>query len=115
MKDTDPTTSTTMIEVPEDFKIPAQTEAPAVNPEMITVPDEIKMSLAEAADKLAAAQEAATPQVIESMPGAPVGAYRSPEQVVEEINSQLANRDPSLGRPEIRAGGADGVITQRAE
>lgn len=113
MKDTDPTTSTTMIEVPEDFKIPAQTEAPAVNPEMITVPDGIKKSLAEAADKLAAAQEAATPQVvIESMPGALVGAYRSPEQVVEEINGQLANRDPSLGQPEIRAGD---IVTQRGQ
>lgn len=112
MKDTDPTTSATMIEVPDDFKIPARTEAPAVNPEMITVPDEIKMGLAEAAGKLAAAQEAATPQVIESMPGAPVGAYRSPEQVVEEIKSQLANRDPSLGQPEIQAGD---IVTQRGQ
>jgi hypothetical protein len=112
MKDTDPTTSPTMIEVPEEFKIPAQAEAPAVNPEMITVPDEIKKSLAEAADKLAAAQEAAKPQVIESMPGAPAGAYRSPEQVVEEINNQLASRDLSLGRPEIRAGD---IVTQRGQ
>ena len=49
------------------------------------------------------------------MPGAPASEFRSPEQVVAGINEQLAARDPSLGRPEVRAGGPDGIITQRGE
>lgn len=115
MKDSDPTKSpVVMIEVPDSMKVDT-VEAPVANPEMITVPEEIKKSLAEAASKLAAAQEAAAPKLIESMPGAPASEFRSPEQVVAGINEQLATRDPSLGRPEVRAGGPDGIITQRGE
>lgn len=54
--------------------------------------------------------------MVTSVPGATTeSGYRSPDQAVTEINEALAKRDPRLGRPEVRAGGTDGLITQRGE
>lgn len=38
-----------------------------------------------------------------------------PQDIVDRINKQLAARPAGAGRPEVRVGGADGIITQRGE
>jgi len=76
------------------------------------VPQSLLKGLSSATDKLIELEKV---PMITHVPGFETSTYRSPEQVVEEINQRLATRDPSLGTPEVRAGGPDGIITQRGE
>lgn len=54
------------------------------------------------------------PGLITTVPGVETSTYLSPEDSVAAINEQLAARPKGAGRPEVRAGGTDGIITQRA-
>lgn len=75
--------------------------------ELITeVPTSVLQALADRAGKLDALD------VVSEVPGyEDKSGYRSPE----DINTQLAERPTGAGRPEVRAGGTDGMITQRGE
>lgn len=82
--------------------------------ELITeVPTSVLQALAERASKLQALD---APTVVTEVPGYEgEPGYRSPEDVVAAIQQQLAARPEGAGRPEVRAGGTDGIITQRGE
>lgn len=96
--------------------MPSNTEqlpAPGGRPELITqVPENLLQGIGGTSAKLMSLER--TP-MITSASGVTESTYRSPDQVVVEINEALAKRDPALGRPEVRAGGTDGLITQRGE
>lgn len=79
--------------------------------ELITeVPTSVLQALADRAGKLDALD------VVSEVPGyEDKSGYRSPEDAVAAINTQLAERPTGAGRPEVRAGGTDGMITQRGE
>ncbi len=97
-------------------------------PEHLRVTDETRKDVAQVAGKLIEVSDVPTEDTVPVAQGAPatqpeliVGPapgmertpVRTPDDAVAEINAQLASRDPSAGQPEIRAGGASGVITQR--
>ena len=87
--------------------------APGAHPELITeVPESLLQDLGTTSAKLISLEQI---PMITGVPGVTESIYRSPDNVVAEINEALANRDPALGRPEVRAGGTDGLITQRGE
>jgi hypothetical protein len=82
--------------------------------ELITeVPTSVLQALAERASNLQALDSHA---VVTEVPGHEgESGYRSPEDAVAAIQKQLAERPQGAGRPEVRAGGTDGLITQRGE
>lgn len=96
--------------------MPSTTErllASGERPELIAqVPESLLRGLGATPAKLMSLEQ--TP-MITSVPGVTESTYRSPDQTVAEINEAPAKRDPALGRPEVRAGGTDGLITQRGE
>lgn len=82
-------------------------------PELITeIPASVLGDMGARAAKLTQFE---IPAAIDTVPGGDASSYRSPEQAVAGIQAQLAERPVDAGIPEIRAGGTDGIITQRGE
>lgn len=95
-----------MIEVPGQFLPKRDAEPITEASEVISkVPAHLRAGIG------GAANGAVQQELITRVPGyTGDGGYKSPEQTVADINAQLAQRDPSLGRPKISVGD---IVVQR--
>lgn len=100
-----------LISYTPELRLPehASADSAQTNVEVVTAPGVVETGIGQSAVELTQ-----QPELIDSIPGSEGSStYRDPSDAVAEINAQLASRPAGAGMPEIRAGGEDGLVTQK--